>query len=93
MIAAFVGITPSPTRDAIRVCFVDQDEMSWFVEVPLPLTVEKMDNLLRSMLLLSSDPMSAIRLGVLTQEDYESALAARDEHRAMRAADPVQKVH
>lgn len=94
MIARFIGVvTMAEEPGMLRVAFMDHHEMSWFVKVQEPITLPRLVNLLATIdVLASGDPTVAIQAGIITKEEYEEALAARDKARADRA-DSVPKVH
>ena len=93
MIAHFLAVLKSPDRPThLRVAFMDAEEMTWWIDIEEPITPVRLASLFQSMEVLAGDPMLAIQAGIVTQEDYDAALAARDEARKARGV-PKPQVH
>lgn len=91
MIAHFLAVIKSPDRPShLRVAFMDAEEMTWWIDVEQPVTAVRLATLLQSIEVLAGDPMLAIAAGIVTQEDYDAALAARDDARKARGAQKPQ---
>lgn len=95
MIAGFISVevlAPSEgLPERMQIAFLDSEERSWCVWVPMLPNAQQLDRALKLATIICTDPDGAVGAGIITQSAIDLATAARDKMRLNRSHDKGQR--
>ncbi len=80
MIQRFIAI--EARNGGLRICFIDDQDRSWFVGLPDRPNVGQLAQALQAADVIASDPEMAVKLGLIQQADLDFANEKRDKDMA-----------